>query len=419
MTAIFVPCAQGVEELLAAELSGIAGRAAEAGRGGAWVDGELALAMRINLECRLGQRVLWPLVDGPYRDEHALYELARQLPWTDWITPEQTLRVDVQAHHSPLKSLNFAALRIKDAVCDRVREAVGARPSVDTRHPTLPLLLFLGPEHATLYVDTSGEALFKRGWRDARGGSQAVKGEAPLKETLAAAMLAAAGWQGRAEDGPLLDPCCGAGTIAIEAAQLACGIAPGAQRRFAFERLQPFQPLRARWQQMKAEAQARVHAPAVPVFAGDVSFRMTDFAARNAQRAGVADAIEFKTADALQRPPPAAAGTLIMNPPYGERIAPKGQGQGQAQRAPREGFEGGADASAFFSALATNWKRHYGGWTAWCLSPEMKLPGLMRLKESRRVPMWNGAIECRLFRFDLVAGSHRSDAVSRAPADGP
>ncbi|MCA0243129.1 MAG: THUMP domain-containing protein [Proteobacteria bacterium] len=408
MTAIFVPCAQGLEALLTAELSGIAGRAAEAGRGGAWVDGDLALAMRLNLECRLGQRVLWPLIDGPYRDEHALYELARRVPWTDWITPEQTLRVDVQAQHSPLKSLNFAALRIKDALCDVLRDATGARPSVDTRHPTLPLLLFLGPEHATLYVDTSGEALFKRGWRDARGGSQAVKGEAPLKETLAAAMLAAAGWQGRAEDGPLLDPCCGAGTIAIEAAQLACGIAPGAQRRFAFERLRPFQPLRARWQQMKAEAQARVHAPAVPVFAGDVSFRMTDFAARNAERAGVAHAIEFKTADALQRPPPAAAGTLIMNPPYGERIAPKGQGQGhQPQHAPREAFEGGADAPAFFSALAANWKRHYGGWTAWCLSPEMKLPGLMRLKESRRVPMWNGAIECRLFRFDLVAGSHR------------
>ena len=104
MAAIFVPCAQGLEALLAAELSGIAGRAAEAGRGGAWIDGDLALAMRINLECRLGQRVLWPLIDGPYRDEQALYELARRVPWADWITPEQTLRVDVQAQHSPLKS---------------------------------------------------------------------------------------------------------------------------------------------------------------------------------------------------------------------------------------------------------------------------------------------------------------------------
>ncbi len=405
---IFVPCGQGVEALLAAEMSVITGRTAEAARGGAWIDGDLHLAMQLNLECRLGQRVLLPLIDGPYRDEHALYELARQVRWTEWITPEQTLRVDVNAQRSPLQSLNFAALRIKDAVCDVMREASGARPSVDTRHPTLPLVLFVGPEHASLYVDTSGEALFKRGWRDARGGSRAVKGEAPLKETLAASMLAAASWQGRATDGPLLDPFCGAGTIAIEAAQLACGIAPGLQRSFAFERQLPFQPLRGAWQQLRAAARARVHAPAVPVFAGDVSFRMTDFAARNAERAGVAQAIEFKTADALQRLPPAPAGTLMMNPPYGERIAPMGQGQGQGRAPTREAFEGGADSAAFFSALAAHWKRQYSGWTAWCLSPEPKLPTLMRLKESRRVPMWNGGIECRLFRFDMVAGTNKA-----------
>jgi putative N6-adenine-specific DNA methylase len=404
MPSIFVPCAQGVEELLAAEMSAITGTTAEAARGGAWVEGELRLAMQLNLECRLGQRVLLPLIDGPYRDEHDLYDLACRVPWTDWITPEQTLRVDVNAQRSPLQSLNFAALRIKDAVCDVVRQARGARPSVDTRHPTLPLVLFVGPDHASLYVDTSGEALFKRGWRDARGGSRAVKGEAPLKETLAAAMLAAAGWQGRPGDGALLDPCCGAGTIAIEAAQLACGIAPGAQRSFAFERQLPFQPLRADWQRLRAAARARVHASAVPIHAGDVSFRMTDFAAQNAERAGVARAIEFKTADALQRLPPAASGTLIMNPPYGERIAPKGRGQA----ASRESFEGGADPAAFFAALAAHWKRHYSGWTAWCLSPEPRLPTLMRLKESRRVPMWNGAIECRLFRFDMVAGSNKA-----------
>jgi putative N6-adenine-specific DNA methylase len=345
--------------------------------------------------------VLWPLVDGPYRDEHDLYALARRVDWAAWITPAQTLRVDTSAQRSPLRSLNFAALRIKDAVCDALREATGARPSVDTRRPDLPLMLFVGPEHATLYVDTSGEALFKRGWRE-------VQGEAPLKETLAAAMLAAAGWQGRAEDGPLLDPCCGAGTIAIEAAQIACGIAPGAQRHFAFERLQPFQPHLSAWREMQRAARARVHASPVPIFAGDVSFRMTDFAERNAVRAGVREAIEFKTMDALQRPPPAPRGTIVMNPPYGERIAPKGSGQASA--ASRESFAGGGSAAEFFGPLAAHWKRHYAGWTAWLLSPDMKLPGLMRLKESRRVPMWNGPIECRLFRFDLVAGSNKPAA---------
>jgi putative N6-adenine-specific DNA methylase len=392
--ALFLPCAAGVEPLLADEAARITGARAEATRGGVWVPGSHRAAMALNLESRLAQRVLWPLCEGPYRDEHDIYRAARhEVDWPAWITPAQTLRVDVSAQRSPLQSLNFAALRVKDAVCDALRDAQGARPSVDTRQPDLPLALFAGPEHFTLYVDLSGEALFKRGWREA-------KGEAPLKETLAAAMLAAAGWQGRPDDGPLLDPCCGAGTIVIEAAQMACGIAPGLQRRFAFERLLPFKTHLAEWRDLQRAAKARQRAPAVPIFAGDVSFRMTDFAARNAERAGVEGAIEFKTADALQRPPPAPAGTILMNPPYGERIAPKGQGSRQA-------FEGGGSADEFFAALAAHWKRHYPGWTAWLLSPEMKLPGLMRLKESRRVPMWNGPIECRLFRFDLVAGAHR------------
>lgn len=402
MPQIFLPCGQGVEALLADEATRIASRAEEAERGGVsieatrggvWVEGDERTAMQLNLESRLATRVLWPLAEGPYRDEHDLYALARTVNWAEWLTPQMTLRVDVSAMRSPLTSLNFAALRIKDAVCDVLREQSGARPSVDVRRPDLPIALFVGPEHAVLYADTSGDPLFKRGWREDTG-------EAPLKETLAAAMLAATGWQGRAEDGALLDPCCGAGTIAIEAAQMACGIAAGSIRRFAFERQLRFKPHLTAWQQLQSQAKARIHAPAVPVFAGDVSFRLTDFATRNAARAGVAHAIEFKTADALQRPPPATTGTMMLNPPYGERIAPKGQGSQTA----REGFEGGGTSAEFFSGLAAHWKRHYTGWSAWLLSPDMKLPGLMRLKESRRVPLFNGPIECRLFRFDIAAG---------------
>jgi putative N6-adenine-specific DNA methylase len=414
---LFLPCPQGVEALLADEVRALLGpqAAVEAGRGGVFAEGHYGTAMRLNLESRLATRVLWPLAQGPYRSEQDLYDLARQVPWALWITPAQTLRVEVSARRSPLTSLNFAALRIKDAVCDHLRQATGARPSVDVRRPDLPLVLFVGEDHAALYADTSGEPLFKRGWREDAG-------EAPLKETLAAAMLAAAGWRGRAEDGPLLDPMCGSGTIVIEAAQLACGIAPGLQRRFAFERLAPFKPHLPAWREMQAAARARVHAAEVPLYAGDVSFRMTDFAERNAERAGVRAAIEFKTVDALERSAPAARGTMIINPPYGERIEAKGRrgargahtdGEVDAQ-APvppgtaREGFEPGTGAANFFAALAAQWKRGYAGWTAWVLSPEMRLPSLMRLKESRRVPLWNGPIECRLFRFDLVAGSARS-----------
>jgi len=444
--ALFLPCAGGVEPLLADECARLLGLNAriERARGGVVVHGDVLTAMRLNLHSRLAQRVLWPLAHGPYADEHDLYALARRVPWPQWITPQQTLRIDTTAQRSPLHSLNFATLRVKDAVCDVLREATGERPSVDTRRPDLPLALHVGPTHATLYADTSGEALFKRGWRDERAAGaapralrteprqqgqaathgpavsvrdgSAVKGEAPLKETLAAAMLAAAGWQGRPEDGPLLDPFCGAGTLAIEAAQIACGIAPGLNRRFAFETMLPFRAHLPQWQRLRQEALAQQHPPQVPIHAGDISFRLSDFAARNAQRAGVAHAIEFKTADALQRTPPAERGTIVMNPPYGERIAPKGSGQRQGAPLPsgREAFEGDSAAAEFFSRLATHWKRHYAGWTMWVLSPDMKLPQALRLKESRRVPMWNGPIECRLFRFEVVAGSARPEGRGTA-----
>ena len=401
---LFLPCAAGVEELLADEVRAILGAdvPCAAARGGVTVQPSaervLRDVLRLNLRSRLAQRVLWQVAEGPYRDETDVYDYARAVRWSDWITPRQTLRVDVTAQRAPLRSIRFAALRVKDGLCDAMRERTGERPSVDTRRADLPLVLHLGAERMSLHVDTSGEALFKRGWRDDQG-------EAPLKETLAAALLAAAGWHGRADDGPLLDPCCGAGTIAIEAAQLACGVAPGLRRRFAFERQAPFRDLGRDWQSLREEAKAAIHAPAAPVFASDVSFRMTDYAARNAQRAGVAHAIEVKTADALQRPAPAPSGTLIVNPPYGERIGAKGA-RGDRPVVARDA-DGGGTPEAFFAQLAANWKRGYAGWTAWVLSPDPKLPTIMRLKESRRVPLWNGPIECRLFRFAMVAGSAR------------
>ncbi|HET8869429.1 MAG TPA: THUMP domain-containing protein [Aquabacterium sp.] len=422
-SALYLPCPVGVEELLCAEVTRILGPEAsvQMARGGVEVQSRLPgdlieHAMRLNLESRLAQRVLWRVASRVYRHEDDVYTLGRTIRWTDWITPRHTLRVDVTSRNSPLRSLNFAALRIKDAVCDDLRERTGERPNVDTRYPDLGLVLHLDDLTASLYVDTSGEALFKRGWRE-------DKGEAPLKETLAAAMLAAAGWQGRPEDGALLDPCCGAGTIPIEAAQIACDIAPGLLRRFAFERLLPFREHLPAWQAMRQEAKARQHPPRVPIYAGDVAFRMTDFATRNAQRAGVLHAIEFKTADALQRPAPGERGVMMFNPPYGERIDPKGSVRSRGHKhqdatdemvAPRSGREQFQDAEAndFFLRLAAHWKRQYAGWTAWVLSPDMKLPGAMHLKESRRVVLFNGPIECRLFRFDLTAGKHAKERAS-------
>ena len=386
-------------------------------RGGVALKGDAETVMQINLESRLAQRVLVELIEGGYRHEDDIYALARKISWEDWITPANTIRVDTTAQRSPLRSLNFATLRVKDAICDVLRDATGERPSVDTRSPDLPVVLHLGEERAAIYVDTSGEPLFKRGWR-------VDKGDAPLKETLAAAMLAAAGWRGTADAGGALhDPCCGSGTIPIEAAQIACGIAPGIQRRFAFERQRPFAAHRVRWAELTQAARARVHAPAVPIYASDVAFRMVDFARRNAERAGVADYIQFNGGDALERPAPklpeGMPGTIMMNPPYGERIEVRGKAA--AQRAPTGSEQRDADDD-FFPRLSSHWKRSYtenpAGWSAWLLCPDMKLPNKMRLKESRRFPMWNGPIECRLFRFDLVKGSARAPKPAADVDDG-
>ena len=409
---IFLPCAAGVEDLLAAEvhdLTGLMGQDLLTRRGGVMARASWRDAMLLNLHSRLAQRVLVQLSYTNYRNEQDLYRAATDVAWEIWFTPKQSIKVEVTAQHSPLTSLNFAALKIKDAVCDRFRDrAHGVRPDVNTQWPDVRIYAHLTTDTCSLYIDTSGEPLFKRGWRE-------NKGEAPLKETLAAAMIAASGWADGDDDLlPLYDPCCGSGTIAIEAAQIACNIAPGSLRRFAFEKYIPFQ--QHVWDGIKQEAAAAVVKPELGqkplIYGSDVAHRMVDFAQRNAERAGVADVIEFRGGDALQRMPPSdSPGVMLLNPPYGERIAVAGV-------AARE-LAVTEDGGEFFSQLATHWKKNYSGWTGWILTPDLKLPSKMRLKESRRVPMWNGPIECRMFRFDMVKGAARKNAGGQNGVGSP
>ena len=399
---LFLPCAAGVEDFLAAEVhrvTGLKGDDLLIGRGGVVLRASWRDALLLNLHSRLAQRVLVQLSHTMYRSENDLYEAASAVAWEIWFTTKQTFKIEVTAQHSPLKSLNFAALKIKDAVADRFRNKSGERPSVDTTWPDVRIYAHLTTDSATLYIDTSGEPLFKRGWRE-------DKGEAPLKETLAAAMIAASGWDATV---PLYDPCCGSGTIAIEAAQIACNIAPGSFRRFGFEKLLPNQPHVFAALKQDAEAARVVRNPGI--FGSDVAHRMVDFAQRNAERAGVADVVQFRGGDALQRMAPSETpGVMLLNPPYGERIAVAGVAGESSEDVARFGARETAqteDGGDFFPQLATHWKKNYSGWTAWVLTPDLKLPSKMRLKETRRVPMWNGPIECRLFKFDMVKGSAR------------
>jgi putative N6-adenine-specific DNA methylase len=398
---LFLPCAGGVEPYLLAEVQRIGCQDATQLKGGVLVNGAWRDALTLNLHSRLASRVLVQLQRSEYRHEQDLYEAAMNVAWEAWFTVRQSFKVEITAQKSPLRSLNFAALKIKDAICDRFRAKAGSRPNVEVKYPDVRVYVHLTNDRVALYIDTSGEPLFKRGWRE-------DKGDAPLKETLAAAMIAASGWDASA---PLYDPCCGSGTVCIEAAQILAGIAPGALRRFAFEKLAPYQS--HVWDAIKNVADHAMNTPAsgqnnaknhaeTMIFGSDVAHRMVDFAQRNAQRAGVAHLIEFRGGDALQRRPPTEVpGLMLLNPPYGERIVTGGVARGAGREMAQMDAGDGAEAQDFFVRLGQHWKAHFKGWSACVLSPDMKLPGRMRFKESARTPLWNGPIECRLFRFEL------------------
>ena len=317
---LFLPCAAGVEGFLADEVHGITGLTGQdllVGRGGVLLRASWRQAMQLNLHSRLAQRVLVQLAHRPYRSENDLYAMASEVAWEIWFTTRQTFKVEVTAQHSPLQSLNLRGPQGQGRGGRPLPPQERRTPDVNTQWPDVRIHLHLTTDEATIYIDTSGEPLFKRGWRE-------DKGDAPLKETLAAAMIAASGWDPHGDNPqPLYDPCCGSGTIVVEAAQIACRIPAGMLRRFAFEKLLPFQA--HVWSAIKNEAESAICTSAVPLFGSDVAFRMVDFAQRNAERAGVADAVQLRGGDALQRMPPCEQpGVMLLNPPYGERIAAAG-----------------------------------------------------------------------------------------------
>ena len=387
----FAPCPRGLEASLAAELGHFGASDIAGTDGGVAFAGELALACRANLESRLASRVLWRVGGGPYRDERDLYALVHALAWHRLFKAERTLRVDVTATRAPLKSLEFATLRVKDAVCDRFRDERGMRPSIDKRAPDVRVNAYLTDREATIYVDTSGEPLFKRGYRrDAD--------EAPLRENLAAGLLALTGWT---PDAPLLDPLCGSGTIAVEAALIAANRAPGLARTFGFQKLDWYDG--PAWQRMKQAARDRIRPapPAPTIFASDVAQAAVAKCAGNLAAAQVREFVALDRADVLERDAPAAAGILLANPPYGERLD-------DAER-----------LAAFYPKLGDTLKRRFAGWTAYFLTADLRLAKLIGLKATRRTPLYNGPLECRLFAFPLVAGSMREDAKAPVIESGP
>ena len=391
----FCPCPRGLEAALAEEIGEIAKQSGTLKvhnqvPGGVHCSGQWSDAMRLNLHSRIASRVLMRIAHRSYANENHIYDLVLESKWEDWFHVGHTMRVDVTAIKSPVKSLEFITLKIKDAICDRFRDREGERPSIDTRTPDMRISGFLDARTVTLYLDTSGEPLFKRGWREETG-------DAPLRENLSAGLLRVAGWKPGV---PLLDPMCGSGTLLVEAAQMVAGIPPGINRSFAFEKFINFDE--AEWQAIKAEVASPNVVSDALIFGSDISGDAIVMTRNNLMRAGIEFDVPLKQIEAQEiKAPTEQAGILIANPPYGERIGVRGD---RAQ-------EPDELAAAFFSAFGSTLKSRFAGWTACLFTADLNLPRMLRLKESKKTPFYNGAIECRLFRFEMVAGSNRKTSA--------
>ncbi len=378
MYSSFATTARGLESLLTEELITLGAKELVSVNAGVQFKATLDDLMRINLHSRLASRVMIQVGFGGYRNEQDIYNLAHKIQWEQWFNMGNTLKIATSAIKSPVKSLEFITLKVKDAICDRFVELVDARPSVDKVNPDMRIYTFLTEETATIYLDTSGEALFKRGYRQ-------NKVEAPLKENLAAGLIKLSGWT---PEQAFYDQMCGSGTIVIEAASIGVNLAPGLSRNFAFEKFAQFNSVG--WEKMKEDAEAAINREAkLSIFASDISRRALDITQDNFSYAGLLDYVNVSDGDFLDHKAPATSGVLITNPPYGVRL------------------EEEETMAAFYPLLGAHLKKSYMNWNCFFFSSDLRMPKLMRLKPNLKIPLFNGALDCRLFEFQMVEGSNR------------
>lgn len=373
MQRFFATTFKGLEEVLAGEVASLGGEEVALAPGGVSFSGDIALCYRANLWLRSANRVVTFLSEFPAPTPAALYEGTREIPWADLFPPERTIAVDANVRESGITHSHFAAQKTKDAIVDGFRDATGRRPDVDTVSPDVRVVVRIVRDACTVSLDTSGESLNRRGYRSSPT-------EASLKETLAAGLILLAGWQG---EQPLIDPACGAGTIPIEAAMIAGNVAPGGfGRPFAFQRLHGYD--RKRWEALLSEArEAARHPLPVRIEGSDISPAAVAGAVKNAANAKIAERVRFYARSLRSFSPGEGPGVIVCNPPYGARLP------------------GGAQAEAFYREMGEALKKRCRGWTAYLLSGNPAVTKFLGLKASRKFPVMNGPIDCRLLKYDL------------------
>ena len=387
--ALYASCARGLAGLLHQELIGFGAQDIREERAGVAFSGTLESAYRVCLWSRLASRVLLDIHDFIAADPEALYAGVQQIDWTEHFLLEHSFAIDFTQRHSPFTHSHFAALRVKDAIVDQFREKQGDRPTVDVQRADFRLHVHAEGTSIRLAIDLSGDSLHRRAYRiDA--------GPAPLKETLAAALLLRSGWPKLAQaSAPLLDPMCGSGTLVIEAAMIAGDVAPGLlHKRFGFSRWLKHQA--ALWQKLKSEAEQRRHDAHVRsrLIGSDRDGYAIDAARANARRAGVEQMTRFYQLDVRRTAPLVdghRAGLVICNPPYGSRLGAD------------------MDLHGLYRGLGEVLRAHFGSWKAAVLSPDPELIASLALRSRRRSKFMNGPIACELCEFDILAKAQRKE----------
>ena len=369
----FVTCAKGLEELVAAELREIGVRGLKQERGGVAFSGELSDGYRACLWLRSASRVLRILAEFPCSSNDELYGGVRTIDWVKYLRPEMTLAVDSVLRDSILTHSGFVALKSKDAIVDSMRDHFGQRPNVDTKSPDLRVNVHLVKNRCSVSLDMAGEPLDRRGYRLDRN-------KAPLRENLAAACVAFSGWKGET---PLYDPMCGSGTILLEGALIASRTAPGLLReRFGFQAWPDHDP--TIWSSMLKEArELRLRELPVKLLGYDRSPGSIDMARQNAGRAGVDRLVTFTPAEFASFAPQQSPAMIIFNPPYGERM-------GEME-----------ELIPLYRTMGDVLKQRCSGSTAFILCGNSELAKHVGLKATRRIPIWNGPIECRLLKYEM------------------
>lgn len=374
MPRFFAMTGRGLSDVLEVELRAMGAETVLKAPGGAFFEGDWSLCYRANLRSRTASRIVLPLMEFAARSPDELYANLQKHDWSQHASAGGTMAVEASVRDSQVfRDQRFVAMKTKDAIVDQFRDKFGERPNVDVENPDMRVIVRCVGDRFSVSLDTSGDALFKRGYR-----VESIA--APLKENVAAALLASTEWD---RQSPVVDPMCGSGTFLIEAALMAMNVAPGTlRRRFAFQRFPDFDT--EAWErEVDAAADDEIEELPFKFYGYDIDRKSVAAARANVKKAGLEDVIEIHRAPVETLTAPSTTGLFVTNPPYGERIGDKG------------------DLLETYRNLAFTMKSQFKGWTCWILSGDPELSAAMKLKATRKVPVMNGRIECRFLRYEM------------------